>query len=138
MHLIYISTATSLPSEDDLEELLKQSRVRNLRQNITGMLLYSNATYLQVLEGESKDVHEIYDSILNDPRNTGNIILLEESIKQRDFPTWTMGFKNLENFSPEELPGFINIFSGKIDKDIALARGAAAVDLLLHFAKYTN
>lgn len=135
IHLIYISSATSWPSENDLKELLEQSRVRNLRQNITGLLLYDNATYMQVLEGSAEDVHDIYSSILKDPRNNANVTLVDEEISQRDFPNWSMGFKNLESCSPEELPGFQDVFGGKLDKEIAVKNTSKALGLLLGFAK---
>jgi len=137
IHLIYISSATSWPSENDLKELLEQSRVRNLRQNITGMLVYDNATYMQVLEGSEKDVHDIYNSILKDPRNNGQYKMIEEDISQRDFPNWSMGFKSLESCLPEELPGFQDIFGGKLDKELAVKNSSKALDLLMWFARKT-
>jgi len=135
IHLIYISSATSWPSENDLKALLEQSRVRNLRQNITGMLLYNNAIYLQVLEGSEEDVHDIYNSILKDTRNNGNVTLVEEKISQRDFPNWSMGFKNLKSCAPEELPGFQDIFNGKLDKELAVENTSKTLDLLIGFSK---
>lgn len=101
------------------------------------MLLYDNATYMQVLEGEEEDVHDIYNSILKDPRNTGNVTLVEEEINQRDFPDWSMGFKNLKNHSPEELPGFQDIFNGKLDKELAIKNITKALSLLKRFAENT-
>jgi hypothetical protein len=135
IHLIYISSATSWPSENNLKELLEQSRERNLRQNITGMLIYANALYMQVLEGSYEDVHDIYNSILRDKRNNGNVTLLEEEISQRDFPNWSMGFKNLESCLPEELPGFQDIFRGKLNKELAVKNTSKSLNLLLGFAK---
>ena len=81
-----------------------------------------------------KDVHDIYDSILKDTRNNGNAKLVEEVINQRNFPMWSMGFKNLEDCLPEELPGFIDIFNGKLDKEIAVRNSAESVKLLMQFA----
>jgi len=50
-----------------------------------------------------------------------------------------MGFKNLENCLPEELPGFIDVFNGKLDKEIAEKNNATAVGLLMNFAQlYKN
>ena len=101
------------------------------------MLLYNNATYMQVLEGSVEDVHDIYDSILKDTRNTGNITLIEEEISQRDFPNWSMGFKNLKSYSPEELPGFQDIYNGKLDKELIVKNTSKALGLLIGFAKNT-
>ncbi|BBL72008.1 hypothetical protein MoryE10_26140 [Methylogaea oryzae] len=90
---------------------------------------------MQVLEGDSKDVHEIYDAICRDERNTGNVKLFEHEIIRRDFPDWSMGFRNLDTCSPDELPGFIDIFNGKLDKQIAINNKMAVVDLMVGFAK---
>jgi len=51
IQLIYTSTATNWPTEAELINLLEQARSQNLRRQTTGMLLYGNRTYLQVLEG---------------------------------------------------------------------------------------
>jgi len=134
IHLIYISSATSWPSENDLLELLTQSRARNLKQNITGLLIYHNATFMQVLEGSAEDVHDIYNSILRDSRNTGNVILVEEEISERNFPDWSMGFKNLETCSPEDIPGFNDLFNGKLDKETANINKEKSVRLIMSFA----
>lgn len=135
IHLIYISSATKWPSEEELTALLEQARSRNAHQNVTGMLLYDNATYMQVLEGNREDVYEIFASISRDPRNTGIVKLVEEEIEQRDFPDWSMGFKDLKSHSPDELPGFVDIYNGRLDKEIATNNKLSAIKLLMNFAK---
>ena len=135
IHLIYISSATRIPSEKDLLELLAQSRSRNIKQNITGLLLYRNGIYMQLLEGNKKDVHEIFASIQKDSINTGVAKLIEEGIIQRDFPAWSMGFKNLESCTPQELPGFVDIFNGNLDKDFMVKNKSDAVEFIMNFAK---
>ena len=135
IQLIYVSSASDSPSEFDLVRLLEQARSRNLRQNITGMLLYSHRTFLQLLEGEAKDVFEIYASICRDPRNEGHVILSEAEIPDRNFPDWSMGFENLEHYSPDELPGFVEVFGGKLDKTIAVNNKTNAIRLLMGFSR---
>ncbi|WP_022951283.1 BLUF domain-containing protein [Leucothrix mucor] len=135
IHLIYISTATSWPSEEDLKALLEHARTNNTRRNITGMLLYDNAVYIQVLEGDKEAVEEVYNIIVKDPRNNGHVKLIEEEITERDFPDWSMGFKNLESCSPDELEGFHDAFGGRLDKDFAVQNTSAAVKLLKRFSR---
>jgi len=135
LQLIYISTSTNSPSETELVDLLERARSRNLRRNITGMLLYSNSTYLQVLEGEAKDVLGLYDAICIDPRNEGNVILRESEIPVRDFPGWSMGFENLESCSADKLPGFVEVFGGRLDKSVAVNNKTNAIRLLMNFSK---
>jgi hypothetical protein len=138
LQLIYISTSTNSPSETELVDLLEQARSRNLRRHITGMLLYSNSTYLQVLEGEAKDVLGLYDAICKDQRNEGNVILRESEIPVRGFPDWSMGFENLERCSADELPGFVEVFGGRLDKTIAVNNKTNAIRLLMNFSKKSD
>jgi len=134
--LVYICSTTFWPTEEDHKALLEQARLRNKRQNVTGMLLYRNATYLQVLEGEQSDVSSIFESIQRDPRCTGIVKLLEEPIAERDFPDWQMGFEDLEHYEPEEIPGFSEIFEPHFDREAFLDthNRSRAVKLILSFA----
>lgn len=134
IQLIYISTATNWPTEAELINLLEQARIQNLSRQITGMLLYGNRTYLQVLEGEAKAVRALYGAICKDPRNEGHVILRESEIPGRNFPDWSMGFENLESSSPIVLPGFVEVFGGKLDKTIAVNNKTNAIRLLMNFA----
>ena len=136
MHLLYVSSATSLLEDPDLEHLLMQSRNRNKKQNVTGMLLYLHGSFIQVLEGEEKDVEDIYADIIRDVRNSGNIVLIRESITNRDFPNWSMGFKRLSEKDKTELPGYTNFLTQTIEPS-QLAKMPMTVKLLYQF-KETN
>lgn len=135
MQLIYISTTSIEPTASELLYLLEQARSRNFQRHITGMLLYSNRTYLQVIEGEAKDVREVYGAICKDPRNEGQVILREAEIINRDFPDWSMGFQNLESSSPKDMPGFVEVFGGVLDKTIAVNNKTNAIRLLMNFSR---
>lgn len=106
IHLIYVSSASREMSEEDLVALLQQCRLNNQKKNVTGMLLYSEGNFFQILEGEEKDVMETYREIVNDRRNTGHIILEKENITERTFPDWAMGFKQLAKEKAPELAGY--------------------------------
>ncbi len=121
IHLIYISSATQRPTDPWLDALLLQSRARNLRQGITGMLVCHEATFVQVLEGAPRDVQQIFADIRIDPRNEGVVKLIEEPISQRDFPDWTMGFARLSRLQHAELPGFVDLFDGTVEALVARA-----------------
>ena len=97
------------------------------------MLLYRDGAFLQVLEGEAKDVDEIYRSILLDERNTGHYLIEREEIAQRQFPDWSMGFQDLTNYRGDELDGYSEILTkGKAPEDIRKFKDMA-VALLLKF-----
>lgn len=137
IRLVYTSSASLVPTDSDLMELLFRAQSRNLQLNITGILLYGIGTYLQVLEGEPEDVHTVYQSILNDDRSNHHVVLIEEKITQRDFPDWSMGFRNIETCESKYLPaGFVDVFDGKWADDFATKNSANTVKLLLNFAKH--
>jgi Sensors of blue-light using FAD len=52
----YISTAAKLSSRRELLSLLQQSQKNYSSLGITGMLLYKEGNFTQVLEGEKKQV----------------------------------------------------------------------------------
>ncbi len=93
-------------SDDALAELLEQSRARNLRNRITGLLLYKNGNFMQVLEGDEAKVMKIFASIERDSRHKNVDVLRAEYIQYRDFPDWSMGFTNVDKLDPATLPGY--------------------------------
>ena len=133
IRLIYVSSATRPMGEQDLLDLLAQSRPRNTRQHVTGMLVYRDGAFLQVLEGESADVQEIYRSITMDDRNTGHYLIAKEEITDRNFPAWSMGFKDLTKCPADELEGYSDIFGKGASPDKIAKYKDMAVSLLLKF-----
>jgi hypothetical protein len=106
IQLVYVSNAVRLMAQPDLTVLLEESRIANTRQGITGMLLYKDRSFLQVLEGEADDVHETYARIIRDSRHEKVRTLYEQPIAGRNFPDWSMGFRNLDGTPLSQLPGY--------------------------------
>ncbi|HPB31711.1 MAG TPA: BLUF domain-containing protein, partial [Candidatus Sumerlaeota bacterium] len=52
IHLIYCSAAARPFSHKALTDLLGIARIHNARYGLTGMLLYSDGSFFQVLEGD--------------------------------------------------------------------------------------
>lgn len=133
IHLIYVSSAQREMSEEELLLLLEQCRRRNRRQNVTGMLLYAGGNFLQVLEGEDKDVEEIYKDILNDERNNGNIVIDKDQISERTFPDWSMGFRHLTNQDKASIKGFSEFLDRKMAPEEFVNKSNEVVNLLYQF-----
>ncbi|WP_427450172.1 BLUF domain-containing protein [Litorimonas sp. WD9-15] len=92
--LIYTCALQSTVSCQDLAEIAKKSAVANEARNITGMLLCKDGSVLQVLEGQKEDVEVLYDKIQKDNRVTNLIVLLQRMAEKREFPEWSMGYRN--------------------------------------------
>lgn len=108
-HLLYTSHATKEFSEHDLLQLLTQSRSLNKQNNITGMLLYLNGKFMQVLEGDQLTVEDIYSKIRKDPRHSRIITVIQGNSPGRIFSGWTMGFKKISINDAQKLSGYHNI-----------------------------
>ena len=90
--LIYSSAATEEMARGDLEQMLEESRLRNARRGITGVLVFAEGVFLQVLEGEQDDVEDLMESIRRDPRHQEIKVFHEEETDRRAFPTWRMAY----------------------------------------------
>lgn len=73
-----------------------ESRARNLEDGITGLLLYKDGSALQVLEGDEELVKNLYDRIRADPRVTNSLVLIQRTTDKREFPNWSMGYKDAD------------------------------------------
>jgi hypothetical protein len=107
-YLIYVSTAVNLMDTHELTDILNVSRKNNQEHNITGMLLYAEGTFIQVLEGIEEDVKLTYHNITKDYRHKNLIKLVSSSLEKRAFPEWSMGFAAIDQSQLSELKGYIN------------------------------
>ena len=132
-HLIYISRAYKLLSNTDLLDILELARIRNEKNNVTGMLLYKDLSFIQVLEGPPKGVEKIFSSINRDPRHTRIRVLKNEPIEFRTFKDWSMGFHNMDKIDLDTLPGFTDYLRDSTCIEKLIENPSAAVKLLTHF-----
>jgi len=135
-YLIYISTSVTLFSNEDLAELLLLSRDNNGKDDITGMLLYNNGTFLQVLEGEEGKLNMAFEKIKKDPRHKGIIKMKSGTLAERNFPEWSMGFTITVPDSYSALPGFVNPANKRFLQGCNVHH--PAVNLLRSFAMNNN
>ena len=108
-YLIYVSYATENPNVDELRILAQSSHVNNKKMGISGMLMYLDGKYLQVLEGEKNAVLNLYNKISKDPRHRQIRVLIEGEIHQRNFKNWAMGFKMLNHQDFKDLSGLTDL-----------------------------
>ena len=59
-HLIYLSTARKLFTDNELVKMLTISVKNNTLMNVTGFLIYVEGRFIQVLEGKKTDVEFIF------------------------------------------------------------------------------
>lgn len=91
LRIFYISAATRFATARELDDILTVSRERNRADKITGLLLYNDGSFAQVLEGPDEAVRNCFGRIKADGRHVGCKLLLEEEINELYFDDWSMG-----------------------------------------------
>ena len=115
IHLLYVSLLRD-GDESVLPAILESARRHNARQGITGMLLYRNGHFLQVLEGDAAPVHETFSRILLDERHRYVCKLDELRVEHRCFGQWTMGFQALQGLELSRHPDIAILFESTPDE----------------------
>ncbi|MEG9248457.1 BLUF domain-containing protein [Arthrobacter sp. Soc17.1.1.1] len=104
--IVYSSTANHPLSDTDLAALLTTSRRNNARVDVTGLLLYRQGRFLQVLEGPEAGVRDRFRMIESDARHTDVRVLVEDRSMQRQFPDWTMAYEPITTAMAADIPGY--------------------------------
>jgi hypothetical protein len=87
---------SSLPSREfsaaRLNEIIVPSRRNNERNHVSGMLLFTGALFLGILEGHREDLSKLWRKLERDSRHTDLVRIGEESCGVRWFPRWLMAY----------------------------------------------
>jgi len=124
--LAYSSLATRQFDHESLVELLTLARKFNESHDITGMLLYVDESFFQILEGDPDELHALYERIEHDNRHAKIIKLIEMPIEKRTFAGWSMGYAKVSREELLKIPG-LNDFFGKGSAFTKLEAGKAKV-----------
>ena len=105
-YLIYFSTASDDVTQKDIEEILEGSRQRNDESGITGLLIYHDGSFIQMLEGPEEAVVETYGRIEKDQRHTRITKVFSGESDQRYFPDWKMSYEVIDDETARKIEGF--------------------------------
>lgn len=109
--LIYVSSSTDSFGKHDLDTVLAAATRNNAPRNVTGLLLYHDGNFFQVLEGAKADVDAIFAVIRNDRRHGGVIVLSSRPAEQRAFPRWSMGYIGAHALHPHQRDWLVDLNS---------------------------
>jgi len=128
LQLLYLSRAKKPFSSDALQALLSDARLRNAdpKSDITGVLLYFDEIFLQVIEGSPKNVHSLFASIKRDTRHHSIIVLEERPLVKRQFKSWRMGWKGSSKHYFLTLTSSIGFFTDEFWDEQDTSRASAA------------
>ena len=103
--IIYVSAASALFPDEEIVNLLDVSRRNNRAADITGLMIYHDGSFFQVLEGPEAPVKALYDRICRDSRHGRQILLWQGAVDGRAFPDWRMGFSRFDRVEEAQRDG---------------------------------
>jgi hypothetical protein len=123
--LVYVSDRKATCSAKEIEKILISCKKNNASLNVTGVLLYSLNKFIQYLEGDSKAILRLYETIKLDPRHERTMMISYGPITQRLFPSWQMATREIDrlniefrtDISPEDKEIFQKLLAGSTYND---------------------
>jgi hypothetical protein len=91
LSLVYLSDAVRPMSSSDLDQILLDARAFNADAGVTGLLVYAQQRFLQVIEGPAPAVEGAFAQAAGSSKHR-LLRPTRASISQRRFPDWSMGF----------------------------------------------
>jgi hypothetical protein len=130
---VYVSSATRLLKDAELAEILRVSRANNQRDEITGMLLYKDGNFMQVLEGPEGKVSALINKLHHDPRHRGIQQLVQDHVSERQFDQWAMAFHKVDLSAQEDREAMSNFLDDEVAAAAFRSNPGKAYRLLLSF-----
>ena len=88
--LIYASRSNPILDGSEVYSLLATSKRNNKEHALTGVLLYGQGYFLQVLEGDRDEVNRDFQLIVADQRHHDVRIIEAANTGEREFSEWSM------------------------------------------------
>lgn len=132
-----MSFSSKALSEAELNGFLSSIRRKNQTQGITGLLLYNDEAFIQVIEGRKGIIDHVFKLISQDARHSNIVKLLEEPIEKRAFPDWSMGFRKLDRTNNTKIVGYSDFMHQDKSRFKATECAESVRHLLNSFKRHT-
>ena len=134
--LVYLSTAVGVLRADELDRIWLRARAANAAAGVTGLMLFHQGVFLQVIEGPAAGVASLMERIRRDRRHANLTILESGPVSARAFANSPMTYISARNLSPGEKQAFIDLHAAVTSRpglpalaDIGLSGFLAAFSL---------
>ncbi len=104
-YIAYVSRQSFILTDEDISNLLITCRTKNTRNEITGMLIYFDGTFVQFLEGPKENIEPLFATISKDKRHQDVILLIDGVSDKRVFEDWSMAYKKITQAETAKLIG---------------------------------
>ncbi|BEV71869.1 MULTISPECIES: BLUF domain-containing protein [unclassified Paludibacterium] len=109
IRLIYSGSVATEPDPQRLAAFLADSRRRNQRDGITGVLVLMGQEFLQVIEGPEEDVDRYYRQVFQDTSRYKLLLLARQEIETPIFTGWSLGLVKCDETPNDPLPGDVSM-----------------------------
>lgn len=90
--LVYRSRAAGFINTEQVEAIVRKAAFNNSKLGVTGILLFDGHHFTQLLEGREKIVRSLFAEIEQDRRHENVECFFRQTIGERQFPQWSMGY----------------------------------------------
>lgn len=133
LQVSYVSRSSEPMPAEQLLALLLQCRKNNAEKGVTGMLLFGNGTFLQVIEGDDDIIDGLVGQILIDPRHAQVQMLNRKPITDRQYADWSMGFEQVTDATLNAVDGLKNFAASDFNFDYLVGNEPLVTQLMDHF-----
>lgn len=95
--VLYVSTLAPGQPVGIVAAIAARARLSNVRDGITGLLVFDGQRFCQQLEGPREPLLSLVDRIQSDPRHTNMEILHQAALDRRRFQRFSLAFSTLED-----------------------------------------
>lgn len=131
--IVYMSKSCHPMADKELDEIRLTASRNNRNCNVSGLLVYADDTFFQVLEGPRLEVERVYDIVFQDDRHHRARILQQRDVADRRFADWTMGFCRITE-SEENADAFFDLSRHGFEAQIPDGASEDLVRLMEGFA----
>lgn len=82
-------------AQNTFHDILNSSIKNNVKDGITGVLLFKSRVFIQLLEGPEDKVEATFQRIIQDPRHENIKLLAKQKVQDRLYGEWSMHFREV-------------------------------------------
>ncbi len=111
--ICYVSTSNKELDSSELKQLFEFCAIKNITEDISGILLHNSGNFLQYFEGDEVKIKELYYSkIKKDTRHKNIITVFEKRIDNLYFIGYKAGFTSvIEENQTASLRSYLNLLN---------------------------
>lgn len=95
--ICYVSSAKQNLSIIDQQFIFDQTLKKNTSLDISGVLVFNEGNFMQIIEGENDKISILYDKIKEDSRHHNIIEIINNPVKEKLFEGFETGYAVINN-----------------------------------------